>query len=275
MAAGMASQGHRVFVYSIAPFLVYRALEQIRNDVCFHNMPVFLVGNGGGYGYGIMGSSHHALSDIGTLSGLPNITCYIPAFQDDVPLALNQIIEHKKPAYLRLGLGKPFHKHRRELPIFYRVHANPISQLTIAVSGPVVWNLLEAEGYAEISKYVDIFTVNKIPFVRSIYVATKQLIETIFLKTDQNFRRVVLVEYPRKGVYALAFTTGMSKGEIQDKTHKKVVNVFVPTTPNPTSGFYLLVPEEELIFLEMNVEDAFKLIISGGIVTPEEKSKAV
>ena len=117
--------------------------------------------------------------------------------------------------------------------------------------------------------------VNKIPFVRSIYVATKQLIETIFLKTDQNFRRVVLVEYPRKGVYALAFTTGMSKGEIQDKTHKKVVNVFVPTTPNPTSGFYLLVPEEELIFLEMNVEDAFKLIISGGIVTPEEKSKAV
>ncbi len=123
------------------------------------------------------------------------------------------------------------------------------------------------------SKIIELWEglVNKIPFIRSIYVATKRLIETIFLKTDQNFKRVVLVEYPRKGVYALAFTTGMSKGEIQNKTHKNVVNVFVPTTPNPTSGFYLLVPEEELIFLDMNVEDAFKLIISGGIVTPEEK----
>ena len=163
MAAGMASKGHRVIVYSIAPFIVYRALEQIRNDVCFHNMPVFLVGNGGGYGYGIMGSSHHALSDIAALSSLPNITTYIPAFKEDVPMALDQIMENRKPAYLRLGLGKTFKNHRQELPVFYRVHANPISKLTIAILGPVVWNLLEAEGFAEVSKYVDVFTVNKMP----------------------------------------------------------------------------------------------------------------
>src|SRR6185295_6269735 len=72
MAAGMASRGLQVICYSIAPFIVYRCLEQIRNDVCFHNLPVFLVGNGGGYGYGIMGSSHHCLEDLGALSGLPN-----------------------------------------------------------------------------------------------------------------------------------------------------------------------------------------------------------
>ena len=164
MAAGMASQGHRVIVYSIAPFLVYRALEQIRNDLCFHQMPVFLVGNGGGYGYGIMGSSHHALSDIAAISSLPNITTYIPAFKEDVAMAIDQMMENRKPAYLRLGLGKTYKDHRQELPIFYRVHANPISQLTIAVLGPVVWNLMEADGFKEISKYVDIFTVNKIPF---------------------------------------------------------------------------------------------------------------
>ncbi len=115
--------------------------------------------------------------------------------------------------------------------------------------------------------------VNKIPFIRTIYVATKQLVETVFMKKDRNFRRVVLIEYPRKGVYALAFTTGVGKGEIQKKTQKQMINVFVPTTPNPTSGFYLLVPETDLIFLDMNVEDAFKLIISGGIVVPEEKIK--
>lgn len=121
-------------------------------------------------------------------------------------------------------------------------------------------------------KLVDIWEqlVGRIPFIRSIYIATKQLAETIFLKTDTNLKRVVLVEYPRKGLYVLGFTTGITKGEIQDKTHKKVINVFIPTTPNPTSGFYLLVPEEDLKYLEMAVEDAFKLLISGGIITPEK-----
>lgn len=121
-------------------------------------------------------------------------------------------------------------------------------------------------------KLVDIWEqlVGRIPFIRSIYIATKQLAETIFLKTNTNLKRVVLVEYPRKGLYVLGFTTGITKGEIQDKTHKKVINVFIPTTPNPTSGFYLLVPEEDLKYLEMAVEDAFKLLISGGIITPEK-----
>ncbi len=122
-------------------------------------------------------------------------------------------------------------------------------------------------------KLVDMWEqlVGRIPFIRSIYIATKQLAETIFIKTNTNLKRVVLVEYPRKGLYVLGFTTGITKGEIQDKTHKKVINVFIPTTPNPTSGFYLLVPEEDLKYLEMAVEDAFKLLISGGIITPEKK----
>jgi uncharacterized membrane protein len=81
---------------------------------------------------------------------------------------------------------------------------------------------------------------------------------------------IPLIEYPRKGIYVLGFITGVSKGEIQVKTNKKMINVFVPTTPNPTSGFYVLVPEDELIILGMSVEDAFKLLISGGIVSPNE-----
>src|SRR3972149_3068805 len=72
LAAGLAYKGYKVFCYSIAPFIVYRCLEQTRNDVCFHKLPVFIVGNGGGYGYGIMGSTHHALSDIACLAGLPD-----------------------------------------------------------------------------------------------------------------------------------------------------------------------------------------------------------
>jgi len=110
--------------------------------------------------------------------------------------------------------------------------------------------------------------VNKIPFVRSIYQAIKQLVDTIFSDKSQSFKKVVIVEYPRKGMYVIAFVTGEAKGEIQIKTSKKCINLFVPTTPNPTSGFYIMVPEDDVISMDMTVEEAFKLVISGGIVSP-------
>src|SRR5579871_5780458 len=103
IAAGMAYQGYRVICYSIAPFVVYRCLEQVRNDVCFHDLPVYIVGNGGGYNYGVLGSSHHALEDIATLSGLPNMHCYVPAFIEDMNVCLDEMFAKRKPSYLRLG----------------------------------------------------------------------------------------------------------------------------------------------------------------------------
>jgi uncharacterized membrane protein len=110
----------------------------------------------------------------------------------------------------------------------------------------------------------------RIPIARSIYGGVKQLIETIFLANPtQQFRRVVLIEYPRKGIYAIAFTTGAGQGIVQEQTPERVINCFVPTTPNPTSGFYLLVPESEIRAVDLTVEDAFKLIMSAGLVTPE------
>jgi uncharacterized membrane protein len=113
--------------------------------------------------------------------------------------------------------------------------------------------------------------------VRSIYQAAKQLSEAIFLPKSEGFRRVVLIEYPRKGVYSLGFVTGVARGEIQERTQARVINVFVPTTPNPTSGWYILVPEKDTVPLTMTAEDAFKLIISGGMLTPPSplETKAV
>jgi uncharacterized membrane protein len=115
--------------------------------------------------------------------------------------------------------------------------------------------------------------VDRIPLVRVLYAGVKQLLETLFLQRTDAFKRVALIEYPRRGAYVIGFITGESKGEIQNKTDKNMINVFVPTTPNPTSGFYILIPEDELIILNMSVEDAFKLIISGGIVSPNEVKK--
>jgi uncharacterized membrane protein len=112
--------------------------------------------------------------------------------------------------------------------------------------------------------------LERVPVARNIYAAVKQLFGAIFLSSGTSFRRVVLIEYPRRGIFAIAFTTGASRGIVQDRTSKQMVNVFVPTTPNPTSGFYLLVPEDDLTLLDITVEQAFKLVMSAGLVSPEE-----
>ncbi|WP_291321851.1 DUF502 domain-containing protein [Desulfonatronospira sp.] len=115
--------------------------------------------------------------------------------------------------------------------------------------------------------------VEHIPIVNKIYTAVKQLLDTIARGTTKDFKRVVLIEYPKEGVYAMAYVTGIAVGELQEKTKRKMVNVYVPTTPNPTSGFYLMVPEDETIPLDMSVEDSFKLLMSGGILAPEKKGE--
>ena len=109
------------------------------------------------------------------------------------------------------------------------------------------------------------------PVVRSIYGAIKQIMETVMSTNSESFREVVLVEYPRKGIWVIGFVTGESKGEVQSLNKETLINVFIPTTPNPTSGFLLFLPKKDLIYMKMKVEDAVKMVISGGIVTPEVK----
>jgi transketolase len=106
VAAGIAKTGLQVFCYSIAPFAYARPFEQIRNDICLHNLPVTIVGNGGGYGYGVMGATHHAIEDYGTLFCLQNMHAFVPAFDEDMAPTLSRIMDLKKPSYLRLGLAK-------------------------------------------------------------------------------------------------------------------------------------------------------------------------
>ncbi len=116
--------------------------------------------------------------------------------------------------------------------------------------------------------------VSKMPVVRSIYSALKQIMETIMSTNSNSFREVVLVEYPRKGIWVIGFVTGETKGEVQKKLENKnqLINIFIPTTPNPTSGFLLFVPKKDALYLKMSVEQAVKLVISGGIVSPKMKS---
>jgi uncharacterized membrane protein len=114
--------------------------------------------------------------------------------------------------------------------------------------------------------------VDRMPVVRSIYSGVKQIAETVFAQTDSKFDKACMVQYPREGVWAIGFISTSAKGEISRRVPRdeRVVSVFLPTTPNPTSGFLLFVPESDLIYLDMSVEDAAKLVISAGLVYPND-----
>lgn len=113
--------------------------------------------------------------------------------------------------------------------------------------------------------------IARLPIIRSVYGALKQIFESVLKTSSKSFREVVLIEYPRKGIWAIGFITGDTKGEVQQTSKDEFVNVFLPTTPNPTSGFLLFVPRKDLKVLNMNVEEGIKMVISGGIVTPKLK----
>ncbi|WP_082672069.1 DUF502 domain-containing protein [Thiomicrospira sp. XS5] len=111
--------------------------------------------------------------------------------------------------------------------------------------------------------------LSRIPLVRSIYTAVKQIAEALFGSGSQTFQKVYLLQYPRAGLWTLAFQTSKTQGEAQMKTNmQEVVNLFVPTTPNPTSGFFIMASNNEIIELDMSVDDALKMVISGGVVVP-------
>jgi len=112
--------------------------------------------------------------------------------------------------------------------------------------------------------------IEKIPLVRSIYSASKQLLETVFAGSEEHFERVVLVEYPRKGIRSIGFVTGHADGYSREILPEPHLHIFIPTTPNPTSGWYILLPEKDVIPINLTVEQAFKIIISAGMVMPQK-----
>lgn len=115
--------------------------------------------------------------------------------------------------------------------------------------------------------------LHRVPVARTIYVAVKQLFEAILQAGPAAYNRVIIIEYPRKGLYCLAFTTGLARGAVQDAIPgTRLLNCFVPTTPNPTSGFYLVIDEADVRDVDLSVEEAFKVVMSAGLVTPDQEA---
>ena len=145
-----------------------------------------------------------------------------------------------------------------------------LTAIVVLITGMVVANLFGR-------KLVQIWEnmLARIPLVRTIYTGVKQILETVFSSQGQAFRKVLLIEYPRKGLWTLGFQSGTTRGEAQARTGVEVINVFVPTTPNPTSGFFIMVPKDEVIELDMEVDDGLKMIISAGVVVPPWSPEAL
>ncbi len=167
VAAGIALTGMKPWVYSIAPFVTYRCLEQIRNDVCLHHLPVRLVGNGGGYTYGVMGSTHHTLEDIAVLKALPNLRLYFPCTNDHVGAAVAQIHQQEGPTYLRLAISAYTAKLAplSENPTTLSRHYAQGSRLTVIGVGhatQLVLAALATLGLGDLG--VDVFGIAQYPF---------------------------------------------------------------------------------------------------------------
>ncbi len=206
VAAGMSSTGLNVWTYSIAPFLVLKTVEQIRNDICHRNLSVKLVGNGGGFGYGIMGSTHHILEDISILAPLPNIKLFIPAYSTDVAPIVEKMNAYKGPSYLRLGLSTIKSSH-------YSPFRNVLKgkKITVVVLGPLLHNVLKA--VENLGRDVDVWSVTEIPF------KTPQAFYTSLEKTK---KLLIIEEHSLHGGFGQ-----MVNDELMKKSTKiKIVHLF-------------------------------------------------
>ena len=136
--------------------------------------------------------------------------------------------------------------------------------LVILITGMMVTNILGRKLVALWEK-----VLNKIPGFRNVYNVLKKVSDTVFNTSTESFRKAFLIQYPSKGIWVIAFQSGDYRGEAKSIIGEEIMNLFVPTTPNPTSGFFVLIAKKDAFELDMSVEDAFKLVISAGVVTPK------
>ncbi|MGT2471964.1 transketolase [Paraburkholderia terrae] len=212
VAAAMARQGWDTWVYSIAPFCYARPFEQIRNDIAFHRLPVRLIGNGGGYGYGVMGPTHHAIEDYGILLALPNMSACIPAFDEDVPQVIERAGSLSHATYIRLGRGEP--------PKGFHVPAYaPWRQLVkgdglpIVVVGPIAGTYIEASLNLPEAKRPNLWVLGELPL--SLNAPPQALIEQMTRAGEV----CVVEEHVARGGFASEFALHLLANGLFVKLH--------------------------------------------------------
>jgi len=222
MAASLAYEDLLPICYSIAPFIVFRPAEQIRIDVCLHDLNVKIIGNGGGFGYGIMGSTHHAIEDLAVISSFQNMRCYIPFCNEDVPGAVNKMLEQTGPSYLRLGYGnKPQNIETGAFSSVRKLLSG--KNITIVGMGPVILNALQALSGKE-KKTADVFVVSEIPLFH--------LPEEVKQSLHRTKKLIVIEEHTKRGGLGENLATLI----LEEQINCKFAHCYVKGYPNGLSG---------------------------------------
>lgn len=228
VSAAMAHEGFVPFVYSISPFVTLRPYEQIRNDVCLHNLPVKLVGNGGGYGYGIMGATHHNIEDIGALRILPNMKVYVPFTANDVEEAVQQMIADKGPNYLRLNMGAKIPQVVAPFTQWRKIKDG--TKGVVVGTGPVTENILNSELADDLEVWVvSIFPLTEVPaeLVASVN-ATQKLITIEEHQGECGLRETLsyhLMNHLTSGIKLLSLSAnGYPSGKYGDQKFHQAEN---------------------------------------------------
>jgi transketolase len=215
VAAGLAREGHLPWVYGIAPFVTFRPYEQIRTDVCLHRLPVKLVGNGGGYGYGIMGPTHHAVEDVGALRVLPNLRIYLPLTAADVPQVVEMMAADPLPNYLRLNA--PAHIPGDTAPFAPWRRIKRGRKCVVIGMGPVIGNLYDLDDQSLLDELeiwnVGLFPLEEIPADLVASIAEKQRVVVI----EEHYGACGLTEalsyaLLKQGLCPRSFTSLSAKG---------------------------------------------------------------
>jgi len=212
VAAGMSKMGMDAWVYSISPFLVLKTTEQIRNSLCHTNLPVKLVGNGGGYGYGIMGESHHMLEDISILSSFPNIKIFVPAFSEDVEPIMEKMEKIKSPSYLRLNNVPKTNIKLNSYKSIRRISKG--NKITAIVLGTLVHNSLEAVKKLNKNGIVDLWSVTEIPIINYL-----PLIKSV----KESKKLIIIEEHTNNGGIGEKI---LSKMELENINIRKSVHLY-------------------------------------------------
>ncbi|MDD5489273.1 MAG: transketolase C-terminal domain-containing protein [Candidatus Moranbacteria bacterium] len=236
MAASIASEGFTVLCYSIAPFVVFRPAEQIRLDVCLHDMDVKIIGNGGGYGYGIMGGTHHAIEDIAVLSSFQNMKCYIPFCAEEVREITTKMMNHRGPAYIRLEKGaKPENLELSKYKPVRKIMDG--EKITIVSLGTTTLNALEALKSFD-NRVADLFVVSEMPMSELSPELAKSIKKTgklIVLEEHvsrgglaENLSLLLIENKIFPGNFSHHFATGYPDGLYGDQKYHQKLNGLDP-----------------------------------------------
>ena len=186
------------------------------------------------------------------------------------PVAITFYMAYKFVFWIDSMVGKLIPPSIHEYLVMYNIPMVPGLGLVVLIGLLIFVGMFAAGFLGRFFMSLGEWIVYKLPVISSVYSLLKQVFETFFSNKTQAFSKVVLLEYPRKGIWILGFVSSETKGEVKNKLNEEMLNIFIPTTPNPTSGFLIFVPKKDTIELDMSVEQGLKFVISGGIVEPNE-----